>query len=61
MAWIVKITGKARKQVRLLPENIAETLHFLLNEIQLHGPVREGWQNYGKLKGKTGILPLPPE
>jgi len=55
MAWIVKITGKARKQVRLLPEKIAETLNFLLNEIQHHGPAREGWQNYGKLKGKPGF------
>ena len=55
MAWTVKITGKARKQVGKLPERITETLHFLLNEIQREGPVRDSWQNYGKLKGKPGF------
>lgn len=49
MAWTVRITPKAGKALAKLPARIRETLVLLARDIELTGPVRGDWPNYGKL------------
>src|SRR5947207_1406035 len=49
MGWKVVFSGKAAKQVRLLPSNQQDRLKALIAEIQVQGPVRGNWPNYSKL------------
>jgi mRNA-degrading endonuclease RelE of RelBE toxin-antitoxin system len=49
MAWAVKLSNKAAKQARKLPNNVQDNLKLLLKEIISAGPVRGNWKNYGKL------------
>jgi hypothetical protein len=63
MPWIVQLSGRAVKQLARLPENVKASLIALIREIEVSGPVRGNWPNYGKLgpnwhhchlkKGKT--------
>lgn len=47
--WRVVLSKKAEKQVRALPKIVKENLFALLRDIELHGPTRGDWPNYGKL------------
>ncbi|MBI5520656.1 MAG: cytotoxic translational repressor of toxin-antitoxin stability system [Desulfovibrio sp.] len=49
MAWVVRISTKAQKGLRPLPEVVRRTLALLLEDIADTGPVRGDWPNYGKL------------
>lgn len=49
MPWSVNITEKARKGARRLPTAVLAALKLLMAEIELKGPVRGNWANYGKL------------
>ncbi len=53
MAWTVRIKKKAVKQIQRLPAKIKKSLFTLLSEIEITGPVRGNWPNYGLLgKGR---------
>lgn len=47
--WTIIFTKKSAKQVSNLPRIVQETLDALVMDIELHGPVRGNWPNYGKL------------
>lgn len=49
MSWTVLLTRKAEKQVAKLPQSIRTALLTLIREIEVAGPVRGNWSNYGKL------------
>jgi mRNA-degrading endonuclease RelE of RelBE toxin-antitoxin system len=49
MKWNIQITRKAEKQIKQLPEGIRKKLIALILDIELGGPVRGNWPNYGKL------------
>jgi hypothetical protein len=51
VSWRVVFSGKAAKMYRDLPEGMKEALIFLMKEIEILGPVRGNWKNYGKLGG----------
>ena len=51
MAWTVTSQKKVRKQVKKLPLSVKENLFALLLDIEIDGPVRGNWPNYGKLGG----------
>ena len=52
MAWIVTIHRKVDKELASLPVAVQKHLFRLVFEIELLGPVRGNWQNYGKLDNK---------
>lgn len=54
MSWKLSIKGKVSKQVASVPAKIRAKIETLFFEIIQHGPVRNNWPNYGKLKGKPG-------
>ena len=49
MQWTVKYSGRAAKQAAKLPRRTLEILDALVAEIEISGPVRGNWPNYGKL------------
>lgn len=49
MNWQVTIHAKAQKSIPKLPGRVQKVLAFLLREIELDGPTRGNWPNYGKL------------
>lgn len=49
MTWTVTVKKKAEKQFRKLPAGVTKALVRLLREIELYGPYRNNWQNYGSL------------
>jgi mRNA-degrading endonuclease RelE of RelBE toxin-antitoxin system len=49
MVWTVTVSPKARKALAKLPQGIRNALVMLQRDIELHGPVRGNWRNYGKL------------
>jgi mRNA-degrading endonuclease RelE of RelBE toxin-antitoxin system len=49
MAWTVTSKKKAQKQAQKLPSDIKKILARLLMEIEIAGPFRSNWQNYGPL------------
>ena len=55
MAWTVKFTGKAKKQIDRLPVKFQDALDALRRDIEINGPVVTKWPNYGLLKGKPGF------
>jgi hypothetical protein len=50
--WIVKLTGKTRKQKEKLPQDIAANLLALLAQLELTGPAQPHWPHYGRLRGQ---------
>ena len=50
--WDVKYTGRAAKQKKDLPLDIANALLALVKELQRYGPVRNNWPHYGKIMGR---------
>ena len=49
MTWTVRIKKQAVKQIQRCPKHIATRLTALLAEIEVAGPIRGNWPNYGKL------------
>ena len=49
MPWAVELTTKVTKARRRLPGTVDAALQLLLAEMELKGPVRGNWANYGKL------------
>jgi len=49
MQWIVTLPKKVGKKVSKLPGRVKNSLAFLVKEIELNGPARGQWPNYGKL------------
>jgi mRNA-degrading endonuclease RelE of RelBE toxin-antitoxin system len=47
--WSVKVKKKAKKNIKRLPTAARKTLKLLIREIEISGPVRGNWPNYGKL------------
>jgi mRNA-degrading endonuclease RelE of RelBE toxin-antitoxin system len=47
--WQVKISKKADKGIARLPKAVQLALAALMREIEVKGPVRGNWPNYGKL------------
>ena len=50
--WQVRLTKKADKGIARLPGAVRLALAALLSEIELKGPVRGNWPNYGKLASR---------
>ncbi len=49
MSWTVTIPKKVGKKILKLPGRVKRSLAFLVREIELSGPARGQWPNYGKL------------
>lgn len=49
LVWKLAYTRKAYKQYKSLPEALQAALDTLALEIEIPGPVRGNWPNYGKL------------
>jgi len=49
MTWDVRLSRKAAKAAAKLPQAVQLSLAVLAREIELSGPVRGNWPNYGKL------------
>jgi mRNA-degrading endonuclease RelE of RelBE toxin-antitoxin system len=49
MAWQVRLSTRAHKNLKKMPKGINEIFQILLKEMELSGPVRNGWPNYRKL------------
>jgi len=49
MTWSVTYSRKAEKQKIKLPKSVQKILFALTYNIEVSGPVRGDWSNYGKL------------
>ena len=47
--WRVALHPKITKKIPTLPKQAQKALVLLMREIELNGPVRGNWPNYGKL------------
>ena len=53
MPWAVDVNRSVQKQYPKLPKAVKASLFTLLLEMEVAGPVRGNWPNYGKLgKGR---------
>jgi hypothetical protein len=52
MQWTVTIPKKVGKKILKLPLRVKNSLAFLIRDIELNGPARGEWPNYGKLGKK---------
>ncbi|MCP5463515.1 MAG: cytotoxic translational repressor of toxin-antitoxin stability system [Deltaproteobacteria bacterium] len=50
MKWTVTVKKKLVKQLMKLPVSIQERFDLLAKELEVAGPVRSNWKNFGKLK-----------
>lgn len=55
MNWTVDYSASADKQKRKLPEKIQILADTLAKEIEILGPIRDNWPNFGPLKKSKGI------
>ncbi|KKN27084.1 hypothetical protein LCGC14_0868060 [marine sediment metagenome] len=51
--WEVFFTRKADKQLNILPNRIYDIVLTLVRDIEIYGPVRVDWPNFGVLR-RTG-------
>jgi len=51
--WDVGFKKKAQKQLDKLPKHVKEALQALTREIELLGPLRHNWKNFGKFAGMS--------
>ena len=49
MKWIVLLSRQAAKQIERLPLTVRRNLIALMREIEVTGPMRGNWPNYGPL------------
>jgi mRNA-degrading endonuclease RelE of RelBE toxin-antitoxin system len=52
MNWTITLGRKVEKQLGTLPKGVLQTLKYLVKEIQVLGPIRGNWPNYGLLAGE---------
>jgi mRNA-degrading endonuclease RelE of RelBE toxin-antitoxin system len=52
MPWTVEIHRRVERQLRRLPRAVQQSLYALVREIEVQGPVRGNWPNYGKLSNE---------
>lgn len=48
--WTIKLTEKAKKAFKELPNSTAQTFRLLLEDLELNGYQRFNWPNFSKLK-----------
>jgi mRNA-degrading endonuclease RelE of RelBE toxin-antitoxin system len=53
LKWKVSLTKSVEKNLKSLPRKVRDSLVTLIREIELYGPVRGNWKNYGKLSPNT--------
>ena len=51
MSWCVTFTRKAQEQVAKVPQRVKRQIALLTKELEILGPIRGNWKNYGKLEG----------
>ena len=49
MTWTVNFTRQVQKAQGRLPQAVVKALALLARELEILGPVRGNWPNYGKL------------
>ncbi len=49
--WRVGISKKAAKRLEKLTEPIQQKFDLLFKELEVAGPLRANWDNFGRLKG----------
>jgi len=49
MTWTVKLHRKALKQIEEIPKNVLDVFKFFIKELEIRGPIRGNWPNYGPL------------
>jgi len=49
MSWQLLIEKRVGRQIDRLPANVHKAALLLLRELEILGPVRGNWPNYGKL------------
>lgn len=52
MNWTITLGRKVEKQLGTLPKGVLQTFKYLVKEIQVLGPIRGNWSNYGLLAGE---------
>jgi len=52
MNWMITLSRKVEKQLGKLPKGVLETFKYLMKEMQVLGPIRGNWPNYGLLAGE---------
>jgi mRNA-degrading endonuclease RelE of RelBE toxin-antitoxin system len=55
VAWRVRVSAKAQKQIKRLPESARFAYLLLAKELEAYGPYRSNWSHYGKLRGKKDL------
>ena len=50
------VSGKARKQLKALSEDVRASYFVLAKELELVGPYRNNWSHYGKLRGTNAAF-----
>lgn len=53
--WDVELAPRTKKNKNKLPITIQDQLTLLVKEIELLGPYRANWKNYGPLEKRHGI------
>ncbi|MBI4411115.1 MAG: cytotoxic translational repressor of toxin-antitoxin stability system [Deltaproteobacteria bacterium] len=54
--WHVTVTSKAARQADRLPRHIQQRFDLLTKELEVAGPVRTNWKNFGRLKTPKNIV-----
>lgn len=54
--WHVQLTAKANKQVKNLPIGVQQRFDMLAKEMEVFGPIRAKWKNFGKLKTGGSVM-----
>jgi mRNA-degrading endonuclease RelE of RelBE toxin-antitoxin system len=52
MQWQVVLSKQAKKQSLKLPEMVQSLVDALMRDLELNGPIRYNWKNFGKIKGQ---------
>ncbi len=52
--WSVGLTKRAVKQLDSLPKAIQQKFDLLAKELEVAGPLRANWPNFGALRGQDG-------
>ena len=55
MSWQVFFKKHAAKQIAKSPKYVVDATRALVCEIELLGPMRHNWKNFGKLKGAENL------
>jgi len=53
--WEVELSRQTEKEKNKLPIPIRDQFFFLVKAIEILGPYRSEWKNYGPLRRKPGI------